>query len=302
MTASAASAASAPALRGCFECVANVSEGRDRTVVDSLASACGAALLDVHTDPDHHRSVLTLGGRLETVERGIRTLARRSAELLDVGLHRGGVHPRLGALDVVPFVALDPGDRQEAAEAAHRFAGWMGGTLAVPVFLYDDADPQRRSLPEARAEAFAARPPDFGPARPHATMGAAAVGARDPLVAVNFRLDRDDLDLARRLARRIRERDGGLPGVRALGFRLDSRAAAQVSANLVDLERTGLEAACAAVRDAARAERAEVAAVELVGLLPAVELERCSPELRAWAGLGDGDTVEARLARAGALS
>lgn len=277
-----------------LECVANVSEGRRPAVVAALARACGASLLDVHRDPDHDRSVLTLAGPGEhDVEAAARRLAAEVAGHVDLRANTG-VHPRLGALDVVPFVALAPTPPADAVEAARRFAAWAAEAIEVPVFLYGDAAPGR-SLPEVRRRAFSDLPPDEGPARPHPRLGATVVGARPPLVAVNCELDRDDLALARALARAVRERDGGLPGVRALGFRLESRGVAQVSMNLVDLGATGLQVACEAVRDRARAAGAEVARVELVGLIPAAELRRCSAPFLAWTGIDDRRTVEARL-------
>ncbi len=164
------------------------------------------------------------------------------------------------------------------------------------MFFYGDADDQQRTLPTLRAEAFDVRPPDVVPSRPDPHIGAIAVGARPVLVALNCELDRDDLALARAVASEIRERDGGLPGVRALGLRLASRSRVQVSMNLVALERTGVEAACTEVRDRAQAAGAEIARVELVGLLPAAELARCRADFLAWSGLSAAQTIESRLA------
>ena len=281
-----------------LECVPNVSEGRDPSVLDALARACGASLLDVHTDADHHRSVFTLAGPGERdAADASRALARGVAASVDVSAHTG-VHPRLGALDVVPFVALAGSDPGDAIDAARAFATWVVDELAVPVFLYGDADPERRTLPDARRDAFRTRPPDMGPTAPHPRLGACAVGARPVLVAVNCELATADLVLARAIAAAVRERDGGLPGVRALGLELASVGRVQVSMNLVALERTGLQEACTSVR--ARAGRAGVAVsrVELVGLLPAEELARCDAGFLEWAGISSEQTVEARLARA----
>jgi glutamate formiminotransferase len=278
-----------------LECVPNVSEGRDPRVIAALTAACGASLLDVHTDPDHHRSVFTLAGPgLRDAETAVAALARTVSELVDVSDHMG-VHPRLGALDVVPFVALDE-DHDIAAGAAAAFATWVAIELAVPVFLYDDADPKRRSLPELRREAFVTRPPDAGPLAPHPRLGAMAVGARPPLIAVNCWLDTNDVIVAGAIARTIRETDGGLAGVRALGLMLASEDVAQVSLNLVDLPVTGLEEACNAVRGYADRDGFEVTKVEIVGLIPDAEFTRCSAEFRAWAGLTGDLTIESRLA------
>ncbi len=283
-----------------MECVPNVSEGRDIRVVEELATAAGASLLDVHRDVDHHRSVFTLAGPgPRDAARAMEDLARAVATRVDLARHQG-VHPRLGALDVVPFVALAGTDDATAADAARAFATWWSALADVPVFLYDGADPRQRTLPAVRRDAFSTRAPDFGPTAPHPQLGATAVGARRALVAVNCELAVHDVALARRIATRVRERDGGLPGVRALGLELGHRGRAQVSMNLVDLTRTGIEAACTEVERLARAEATTVARVELVGLLPRAELDRCSAMFLASAGISADDTIEARLAaRAG---
>ena len=261
--------------------------------LDAFATACGPALLDRHVDVDHHRSVFTLAGAL--TPDGVRALAVAVSERIDLAAHTG-VHPRLGALDVVPFVALDGRAPVDAVDAAQAFATWVADALALPAFFYDAADPERRSLPEARRDAFRTRAPDAGPREPHPRLGAVAVGARPPLVAVNCELERDDLPLARAIAARVRERDGGLPGVRALGLRLESVGRVQVSMNLVALERTGLQRACRTVDALARGDGSSVTRVELVGLVPAAELARCDDEFREWSQIGAADTIEGRLA------
>jgi glutamate formiminotransferase / 5-formyltetrahydrofolate cyclo-ligase len=280
-----------------LECVINVSEGQRPEVLDALARAAGTTLLDVHADADHHRAVFTLGGDSEALEAAARRLAREATSRLDLRDHEG-VHPKLGIVDVVPFVALGSTPRSAAREAAVRYARWSAQDLRVPVFLYDEADPQHRTLPETRRDAFVRREPDVGQATPDPRLGATAVGARPPLVAVNCEIDRDDVELARRIARAVRERDGGEPGVRALGLALTSRRRAQVSMNLVALERTGVQAACEAVRRHARAAGADIVRVELVGLLPAAELERCDDEFLAWSRISPSSTIEARVAAA----
>lgn len=283
-----------------LECVINVSEGRRADALRALADAGGGELLDVHTDPDHNRSVFTLAGHRDDLTAAALGLARAAGEHIDLSSHTG-VHPRLGAVDVVPFVALTGEERETAVAVARDWGAQAAETLGVPVFLYGDADPAGRSLPETRRDAFSRRPPDFGPLVPHPRLGAVAVGARPLMVAINCELDSSDVRLARRIAGQIRERDGGLPGVRALGFWLALKGRAQVSMNLVDLEATGVDAACSEVRRLARAEGADVAAVELVGLVPAAELARCSPDFLRWSGLGADQTIEARLWAAGRL-
>ena len=278
-----------------LECVPNLAAGRDQAALAVLADACGATLLDLHTDRDHHRSVFTLAGPGPADAAVVMTeLARVAAARVSIVGHQGA-HPRLGVLDVVPFVSLDE-PAEQAKAAAQAFGRWLAATFEVPVFFYGAADPDARTLPAVRAEAFSARSPDVGPGGPHPRLGASAVGARPPLVAVNCWLDRDDVTLARTLARSVRARDGGLPGVRALGLPLVSRGQAQVSMNVTDLAATGVEAACTAVRAGAEAAGAQVERVEWVGLLPDAEVARCSPTFRAWSGLDHSLTVEARLA------
>jgi glutamate formiminotransferase len=284
-----------------LEAVINISEGRQADVVEAVAAGGGPCVLDVHTDPDHNRSVLTLAGQPQAVAEAALAIARAAVARIDLSGH-AGVHPRLGAVDVVPFVPLDdpgPAGLAAAAELARAWAQRAAAELGLPAFLYDAADPDGRSLPEVRRDAFRGRRPDFGPGEPHPTAGAVAVGARPVLVALNCELSDGDIAVARAVARALRERDGGLPGVRALGFELASKDRAQVSMNLVDLAATGVETACEAVRREAGRRGRSVTAVELVGLLPAAELERCSGEFLAWSGLSADRTIEARLQAAG---
>ncbi len=278
-----------------LECVVNVAEGRDAAVLSRLATACGDALLDLHADADHHRSVFTLAGPgPRDAAWAAAGLTRAATADLDLAGHEG-VHPRLGVVDVVPFVALDEPD-EVAVDAAREFAARVAAELAIPVFFYGAADPDGRDLPSVRRDAFRRRPPDVGPSQPSPRWGATAVGARPPLVAVNCWLDRDDLDLACSVAAAVRERDGGLPGVRALGFRLASTGQVQVSMNVTDLAATTVGAACEAVAGAVGAAGAAVARVEWVGLVPGEAIDRCSPAFRAWSGLDRSRSIENRLA------
>lgn len=282
-----------------LECVINVSEGRDMDRLLTIARACGPSLVDVHADADHHRSVFTLagpGGRDALA--GARSLAAAVAETCSIIGHEGE-HPRFGALDVVPFVSLGGSktERAQAAEEARAFGEWWAREFAVPVFLYDEADPQGRDLPKARSTSFRSRAPDFGPGVPHSRLGATAVGARRPLVAVNCVLVSRDIVVARRIAREIRERAGGLRGVRALGFYLPEARRAQVSMNLVEIDRTGVQDACLHVRDLARKYGTDVAGVELVGLIPGRDLDRCTDDFLQWSRLDAESTVEVRIGK-----
>jgi glutamate formiminotransferase len=280
-----------------LECVANVSEGRDMDCLRALAEACGPSLIDVHTDSDHHRSVFTMAGpgSRDAVD-GARRLGAAVAERLSIVDH-SGVHPRFGVLDVVPFVALGgtTTDRAQAADEAREFARWWAEEFGVPSFLYDDADPDGRDLPDVRRHGFRSRHPDFGPDEPHPRLGSTAVGARRPLVACNCVLVAGDVVAARRIARQMRERDGGMRGVRALGFLLPEENRAQVSMNLVDLDHTGVQDACLHVRELAQRLGTDVASVELVGLIPRRELDRCSDDFLEWSRIDATSTIEARI-------
>jgi glutamate formiminotransferase len=280
-----------------IESVVNISEGRDLAALRAVADRCGASLIDVHIDADHNRSVYTLAGPgSHDACTAIRDLADAVATHISIAGH-DGVHPYLGALDVAPFVALGAtlAEQAQAGEYARAFGEWWAETHSVPVFFYDDADASGRDLPHIRRHAFRTRAPDFGPDEPHPTLGATAVGARKPLIAINLLLVTRDVAVARRIAREVRESDGGLPAVRALGLMLASEGRPQVSMNLVDLDRTGIEDACLTVRELARREHTDVASVELVGLVPRYELDRCSDEFLAWADIDADTAIEARI-------
>ena len=233
----------------------NVSEGRDRSVVDAIARAGGASVLDVHADPYHNRAVLTLAG--PGVEDAAREVTVEGVRRIDVRLHVG-VHPRLGAVDVVPFAPLSGSSLEDAIAARNRFAAWAADELGVPCFLYGP----ERTLPDVRRHAFTGLAPDTGGPVAHPTAGAICAGARPVLVAYNVWLAEGiDVSEARRIAREIRG-----PSLRALGLDVGGRA--QVSINLVEPFRLGPAEAYDAV-----AARAPVARAELGGLIPAAVLE-----------------------------
>ncbi len=243
----------------------NVSEGRDRSAIEALAGAGSPCTLDVHSDPHHNRSVLTLA--CAGVEGAARAVATEAVRRIDLRLHVG-VHPRLGAVDVVPFVPLAGSSMADALAARDRFARWAGEELAVPCFLYGP----ERTLPDVRRHAFTGLAPDTGPPVAHPTAGAICVGARPVLVAYNVWLAEGvAVAVARQVAKEIRG-----PALRALGLDVGGRA--QVSMNLVDPERLTPADAYDAV-----AARASVDRAELVGLVPATLLEAVSPE--RWAQL-----------------
>jgi glutamate formiminotransferase len=259
-----------------LECVVNISEGRDADLVTAIGATAGDALLDTHLDPHHHRSVLTLVG-----EGAPRAVARAAVERLDIGAHRG-VHPRIGVVDVVPFVALGSTPPAEAVAARDRFAAWVATELGVPAFLYGP----ERTLPDVRRHAFAELAPDHrppGPARPHPTAGAVAVGARPLLVAWNVHLAEPDLAVARRVAAAVRG-----PHLRALGLQVGDRV--QVSMNLVAPDVVGPAEAWDAI-----AALVTPADAELVGLIPRSVLDRTPRTRWSQLDLAPERTIEARL-------
>lgn len=266
-----------------LECVINVSEGREQLVLDELRSAAGASLLDLHSDVHHNRAVLTLAGA--GTEEAARRVTAAGVRHIDLGTH-AGVHPRLGAVDVVPFVPLDGSTMENAIAARDAFASWAGRDLGVPCFLYGP----ERSLPEVRREAFHALKPDTGPSEPHPTAGAICAGARPVLIAYNLWLvPGTDVRVASRIATAVRG-----PSVRALG--LDLEGLAQVSLNLLDWTAAGPAVVYDAVAERAAAAGTAIARAELVGLLPAPALEAIPPERWPELGLERAATIEARLA------
>jgi len=249
------------------ECVPNFSEGRDPRVIDAIASAIAsggqAAVLDCQRDADHNRAVITFVAAPEAaVEAAVRGVAR-AVERIDLRRHTG-VHPRIGAADVVPFVPLENMTLDDCAALAHQAGEQIWRRLRVPVYFYEAAAlrPEWRNLAGIRRSA--PRQPDVGGPAPHPTAGATAVGARNFLIAYNLNLATDDLELARRIARRIR----AFPSVKAMGFYLESRKLAQVSMNLVDFQRTPVEEVYAAVEEAAASAGVAVAESELIGMVP----------------------------------
>jgi glutamate formiminotransferase / 5-formyltetrahydrofolate cyclo-ligase len=255
--------------------VPNVSEGRDGQAIERLeASVAPARVLDLHVDPDHNRSVLTLAARQGELAGGLVNLAKAAAETIDLTDHEG-VHPHVGAVDVMPVVWLDEARRGPACAEALTAAALVGEEARLPVFLYGELATRpdhaerawlRRGGPAELARRMAAGEltPDYGPSRPHPRAGATLAAARPPLVAFNVDLATDDVDLARAIAAELRESaPGGLPGVRALGLHLRKRGRAQVSTNVHDHRAVPLREVVERVR-----ARAPVAEAELIGLAP----------------------------------
>ena len=296
-----------------LECVPNVSEGRDASVIRRLAGAVegvGARLVDVHSDADHHRSVFTIIGDAADVERSVLALALTAVELVDLTKHRG-VHPRIGAVDVIPFVPLRGASMRDAVAAAHRLGQQLAAEAGVPVFFYGEAaaSPERCELPVVRKggfEGLAARlcapggRPDAGPAVPHPTAGATVVGARGALIAFNAVLDCGDVAAANVIARAIRESSGGLPAVRAMSVLLGSRGLAQVSMNLLDYRRTPPRVVGERIEAEARRLGRPVREYELVGCAPADLFAHWPGTLAPVAGLKPAQLLDPSLFRSGA--
>jgi glutamate formiminotransferase len=282
-----------------IECIPNVSVGRRADVIAALANAVsavdGIVLLDRTSDPSHDRSVLTFAGEPGPLEDAVLALAEGACAAIDLRTH-AGVHPRIGALDVVPFVPLRDTTVGECVTLAQRVGARLASTLGLPVFLYQRAAtrPDRQRLEEIRRGGLAgltermrdgSLPPDFGPPAPHPTAGATVVGARGPLVAWNLNLATDDLHVARVIAREIRERHGGLPGLKALGLPLAHRGLAQVSMNLTDYRATPMHVVYARVAAAAERLGTRILESEIIGLVPREALadtQAHAPELWDW--------------------
>ena len=293
----------------CLECVPNISEGRDPAVVDRLAtvlaSTPGVALLDVHRDAVHHRAVFTCIGEAAALQTGIVALVGAAIDAIDLRRHLGA-HPRIGAVDVVPFVPIGASTMDDAVAAARATASAVAAAHQVPVLLYEQAAtaPHRRRLEHVRRgqfEGLAAKltetawRPDAGPARPHPTAGAIAMGARRLLVAWNINLATDRLEVATAVARTIRESGGGLPAVKAMGLALPDRGLVQVSMNLVDVERTPMHVVYDAVEREARRHGVAIAESELIGLVPAAAVGAAAADRLRIAGWQGSRVLDTRL-------
>jgi glutamate formiminotransferase len=275
-----------------LEAVPNVSDGRNESCIAAFGRALGAhgcSLLDVHSDADHNRSVFTLVGGPQEIADSLVAAARTVVGHIDMRVHEGA-HPCIGALDVVPIAYLREDDRELAHDEALAVANRLAAELDLPVFVYGElasADHRRERsfFRDGGVEALGARmasgelAPDFGPARMHPTAGAALVGARRPLVAFNVELDTADIDIAKQIAAKVREANGGLPGVRAIGVKLATRGVAQVSTNVQNPFAVPLADVVEAVRSEAEPLGASVAAAELVGLAPAAALDGFPPDV-----------------------
>ncbi len=269
-----------------LECVPNISEGRDRNRIMSIAEEAkrhnGVKLLDVSSDEDHHRSVITFIGEPQVVKEAALSLARKAIELIDMREHHGG-HPRLGAVDVVPFVPIQGVEMSEAVQIAREFGQTMGAA-GLPIFYYEEAAtrPERKDLPSIRKGEYEGLcqklkdpqwKPDEGPSKFDPRAGATVVGARFPLVAYNVNLGTEDLSIAREIAKKVRFKDGGFPYVRALAVALREKRMVQISMNLTRYQVTNIPKVLERIKEEALQENVRVEQSEIVGLVPVDVLE-----------------------------
>jgi glutamate formiminotransferase / 5-formyltetrahydrofolate cyclo-ligase len=270
-----------------IECVPNFSEGQDRAKIDKIADALlsirGISLLDFSMDPDHHRSVFTFIGSPESVFSGAMAACTKAIELIDMREH-SGVHPRIGAADVVPFIPLTGAKMQDAVSVAHRFGRKFGEEFRIPVYFYGEAalNPSRKELPEIRRGGYEGLRekmidphwlPDAGFSAFNERAGAMVIGARMPLIAFNVNLNTGDLHVAQDIAKAIRQSSGGLKHVKAIGVPLKSRNIVQVSMNLTNYRETSVYTAFDAVKEQASQRGASIIESELIGLIPEEALQ-----------------------------
>jgi glutamate formiminotransferase len=293
-----------------IECVPNFSEGRDMArisaLVRTLDSVPGARVLDCHSDPDHNRSVVTFAGEPEAVEEAALAAVAQAAELIDLQQHRGE-HPRIGATDVLPFVPLEGVTMAECVAVARRVGAEIWKRYAIPVYFYENAAtrPSREKLENIRRGQFEGlreevlrdpeRAPDVG-AGLHPTAGAVAVGARKLLIAYNITLGTADVSVAKEIARCVRESNGGLPAVKAIGVAVRSRRLVQVSMNLTDFEVTSIQQAFDAVRREAERRVCTIEGSEIVGLVPKAALDMTADYFFQLDFFSRGQILEDRIA------
>ncbi len=268
------------------ECVPNISEGRDHAKIDTIVAAVretpGVLLLDVDPDADHNRTVITFVGEPQAIESAVLNLVAQAVALIDLTKHKGE-HPRMGAVDVIPFVPLRGVKKHECIELAQRVGQAIWERFKVPIYLYGDAAtrPERKDLANIRKgefENFFAKiqepdwAPDFGERRVHPTAGVSAVGVRPPLIAFNVNLGTNNLDIAKQIAKAVRGSDGGLRYVKALGFALEGRGIVQVSMNLTNFEKTPIYQVFELIKCEADRWGVPIVGSEIVGLVPQAAL------------------------------
>jgi glutamate formiminotransferase/formiminotetrahydrofolate cyclodeaminase len=293
-----------------IECVPNFSEGRRKEVIDAIANAArgvdGITVLDCESDANHNRMVLTFIGSPDSVKRAALEASAVAVKLIDLTKH-SGEHPRMGAVDVVPFVPLRDSSVEECVLLANEFADEYSKRFNVPVFLYESSarSPSRKDLAKVREGQFEglrellgkdpSKDPDYGPKKIHPTAGATAVGARQILIAYNINLGTKDVSIAKKIAHRIRERDGGLSNVKALGFELGDREMSQVSMNLTDYTVTSILKAYDAVSKISKELNVPIVESEIVGLVPLAAISEAGSERLRLVNFSPGQIIENKL-------
>ena len=292
-----------------LECVPNFSEGRDaekvESIVEEVRQTSGVKLLDYFSDPDHNRSVVTFIGDPEAVKQAALKASLKALKLIDMRTHTGG-HPRLGAVDVVPFVPIRGMEMEEAAGIAQQFGREFGERGEVPVYFYGEAatDPRRKKLADIRKGEYEGFPeklsipgwePDAGVRTFNSRSGATVTGARFPLIAFNVNLRTQNLEFAKRVAGKIRESSGGIPSVQALGVDLKERGMVQVSMNLTNYRMASIPRVVEFIREEAHAAGVEIAETELVGLLPLEALEDVVREYLKMSDFDSRQVIETHL-------
>jgi glutamate formiminotransferase len=292
-----------------IECIPNVSEGRRSEVIDAIAAAIrrvpGARLLDYSSDASHNRSVFTIAGDAAAVKAAVLAMYAGVLPAIDLRAH-SGEHPRLGAVDVVPFVPIEGVTMAECVALAKEVAQDVASRYAVPVYLYEEAslNPARKNLEDIRRGEFeglsgkmasAGWAPDYGPASPHASAGASVIGARMPLIAYNINLNTDRLDVAKKIAAAIRHSSGGFRFVKAAGFELKDRGIVQVSMNLTNYEKTPIFRVFETVKREAERYGVSILESEIVGLVPAAALNACAEYYLQVAGFNANQILENKL-------
>ena len=292
-----------------IECVPNISEGRRTNVIEAVRAALSAVpglqVLDVQSDASHNRSVFTLAGDADAMKAGIPKLFESALAAIDLRTHRGE-HPRLGAVDVVPFIPIEGVTMAACVELAKAVAADVAARFSLPVYLYEDAssNPARKNLEDIRRGEFeglaakmtqSAWVPDYGPATPHQTAGATVIGARMPLIAYNINLATDRLDVAKKIASAIRMSSGGLRYVKAMGIALEDRGIVQVSMNLTNYEKTPIFRVFDLVKREAARYGVTVLDSEIVGLVPAAALMQTAEYFLQLEGFTPGQVLENKL-------
>jgi len=292
-----------------IECIPNVSEGRRAEVVDAIATAIrgvpGVRLLDHSSDASHNRSVFTMAGDAAPLKAAVLAMYERALAAIDLRTHKGE-HPRLGAIDVVPFVPIEGVTMEDCVALAKEVAQDVSSRFGVPVYLYEEAstNPARKNLEDIRRgefEGLAAKmrsegwAPDFGPASPHETAGASVIGARMPLIAYNINLATNRVDVAKKIAAAIRQSSGGYRFVKAAGFELKDRGIVQVSMNLTNYEKTPIFRVFETVKREAERYGVQILESEIVGLVPSAALNATAEYYLQIAGFKAEQVLENKL-------